>query len=212
MFFLYPLDDHVPVFAVFVLLKSEGQNSMTCRNPYIFDLVPVLQEAYTSNQLDAFGLYVYGTVLVAAAATTGYPVVHNNQNNDDDANNSNNEARQSTPSAHSALIQSILQFPYNWSAWLDLASLLVGTTTSTTSDSSLSTTITTMIEQEIEEKVQPILGGHYMYNLFCAHVFVERHNYYDAMIVYEQLMDITDRKSTRLNSSHLDLSRMPSSA
>ena len=93
MFFLYPFDDHVPVFVVFVLINSEGQSSMTCRNPYIFDLVPVLQEAYTSNQLDAFGLYVYGTVLVAAAATTGYPVVHNNQNNDDDANNSNNEAR-----------------------------------------------------------------------------------------------------------------------
>jgi anaphase-promoting complex subunit 8 len=176
------------LFATFS--KSEGQSSMTCRNPYISDLVPVLQEAYSSNRLDAFGLYVFGTVLVAATAatTTGYPVADSNRNDDVD---NNNASRQSPPTAHTVLIQSILQFPYNWSAWLDLASLLIGTTTSNTSDSSLSTATTTMIEQEIEEKIQPVLGGHYMYNLFCAHVFVERHNYYDAMIIYEQWMDIT---------------------
>lgn len=163
---------------------------MTCRNPYISDLIPVLHEAYTLNQLDAFGLYVYGAVLVAATSTaTGFPVATNIH--PEDGGKRNGSPPKSLPTAHSVLIQSILQFPYNWSAWLDLASVLMSTTTSSTSDSSLSTTTTAMIEQEIEEKIQPILGEHYMYNLFCAHVFVERHNYYDAMIIYEQWMDIT---------------------
>ena len=35
---------------------------------------------------------------------------------------------------------------------------------------------------------------------------------YDALYKQEQVKHILDRKSTRLNSSHTDISRMPSSA
>jgi anaphase-promoting complex subunit 8 len=178
-------------FCCIMYVYSEGKNIVSCRNPYVTDLEPILYDAYMSNQLDAFGLYVYGMVL---AANPHNVMKHRNTTTDNNNNidsNKNHAHNTPVPTAASILIQSILKFPYNWSAWLDLASCIVSNDMSSTSSSTNTTATTTMIEQEIEELIQPILGEHYMYHFFCAHIYCERHNYYDAMLIYEQWMDVS---------------------
>jgi anaphase-promoting complex subunit 8 len=117
-----------------------------------------LLQAYEAGNLDAFGLHVYGMVLSSGRSTLVLPP--------------------NTPSAQSVLIQSILQFPYNWSAWLDLSALVVSS--SEQGDN---------VEGDIEELLQPTLASHFMYHFFCAHLQAERQSHADAIVVYERLMD-----------------------
>jgi anaphase-promoting complex subunit 8 len=123
-----------------------------------------LYPEYEANHLDAFCLYVYGLIL-SASIPTAVP------------------KPPASPAAHQVLMQSILQFPYNWSAWLDLAALIVATP-ETTSDPPPEE-----MEQDILDQLQPVLADHFMYHLFCAHVHCERQSFHDAMLIYERWMD-----------------------
>jgi anaphase-promoting complex subunit 8 len=128
---------------------SEGQKNAIAKNPYLSQLSQELLDVY--DDLDAFGLYVYGMVLKAQAVVPP-----------------------KSPAAHSVLIQSILQFPFNWSAWLDLADLACNDR---------------IVEQAIEEQLQPILSGHFMYHFFCAYLQSERQAHAEAQLIYERWMD-----------------------
>lgn len=79
-----------------------------------------------------------------------------------------------TPPAEQVLMQSVLQFPHNWSAWLDLADCAFRDTN---------------VERKIERDIQPVLAGHYMYHFFCAHLQAEHQAYHEALQIYERWMD-----------------------
>ncbi len=114
-----------------------------------------LESAYQSHQLDAFGLYIYGVVLKEAKKVNlALPIPH--------------------PPATDIFIESILSFPYNWSAWLDLAALSIESSE---------------VERILEERLAPTLAGNYMYHFFCAHIMTEHQAHEDAMMLFEKLMD-----------------------
>ncbi|OEU23001.1 TPR-like protein, partial [Fragilariopsis cylindrus CCMP1102] len=97
------------------------------------------QPRYT---LDAFGLYVYG-MLLKEAKNESIPCPH---------------------PPHMILVESLLEFPLNWSAWLDLC--------------------------EVEQTLQPILATHYMYHFFCAHLMAHHHSAHeDALVLLERLYE-----------------------
>ncbi|EED91115.1 predicted protein, partial [Thalassiosira pseudonana CCMP1335] len=108
-----------------------------------------LHRAKELGNLDAFGLYAYGVVLKGLRGTKRAPL----------------------DTAHEMLIQSILKYPFNWSAWLDLGDLCV-------EDPS--------IDQEVERALQPI-SGHWMYHFFCVHVFIENKANENAIAIIEKL-------------------------
>lgn len=113
-----------------------------------------LSTAYKEQKLDAFGLYCYGLVL----------------------KESQKETLSCPHPPHTVLIESILQFPYNWSAWLDLCEVVAS------QDSSL--------EEQVEQALQPTLATHYMYHFFCAHLMADHHQAHeDALVLYERLYE-----------------------
>jgi anaphase-promoting complex subunit 8 len=114
-----------------------------------------LKEVHKLKKLDAFGLYVYGMVLKEAQEC------HLALKADD-------------PPAHQILMESVLQFPCNWSAWLDLAAVSLKDT---------------KIEQSLEQALLPALGGHYMYHFFCAHLMSAHQAHEDALVLYDRLME-----------------------
>jgi len=137
---------------------SEGQKNVSessARNTYLPQLSDELLEAYEAGSLDAFGLYVYGMVLMKIKVA---PI--------------------GSPTPQTVLMKSILQFPYNWSAWLDLASLCLEG--GATSDG---------VEHEIEEQLQSVFSGHFVYHFFCAHLQAERHQHAEALQIYERWLD-----------------------
>jgi anaphase-promoting complex subunit 8 len=138
-----------PCIALF--FGSQGSKSITAENPYLFQLATELFYFYERHELDAFGLYIYGTVLSR---------LENNPSG--------------SPPAHLILMESILQFPYNWSAWLDLAALAVDQPA---------------VEVAIEATLQPALASHCMYHFFCGHLLTERQQHQDALVLYERWMD-----------------------
>jgi anaphase-promoting complex subunit 8 len=81
---------------------------------------------------------------------------------------------QNAPTAQAVLMKSILQFPYNWSAWLDLSACALDDAHA---------------ELDIEDYLQPTLSGHFMYHFFCAHLQSERQAHAEALGIYEQWMD-----------------------
>mmetsp|Transcript_25042 Transcript_25042/g.46709 ORF Transcript_25042/g.46709 Transcript_25042/m.46709 type:complete len:463 (+) Transcript_25042:3-1391(+) len=106
------------------------------------------------GELDAFGLYVYGMILKDAKK----------------------ESLTCPHAAHGVLVESILEFPVNWSAWLDLCDVVVGQDTS--------------IEQQVEQALQPSLATHYMYHFFCAHLMAHHHQAHeDALVLLERLYE-----------------------
>ena len=111
--------------------------------------------------LDAFGLYVYGMVLVAAQEChLALPV-------------------RRTPKAHKVLLQSIQLFPYNWSAWLDLADCAIADRA---------------VERELERDDSPLamtLSNHFMYHFFCAHLQTLHQDHATALAIYQRWMDAT---------------------
>ena len=133
--------------------------------------------------LDAFGLYVYGIVLrgmhgtkkkkvaVAAATTQTTTNVGLPQPPLEAAIPTGNDSDGDTVTAQSILIQSILLYPFNWSAWLDLAELCITDPT---------------IDSEVETLLSPICN-HWMYHFFCVHVFIENKANENAINVIEKL-------------------------
>jgi anaphase-promoting complex subunit 8 len=117
----------------------------------LFQLATELFHFDERLELDAFGLYIYGTVL---SKLENIP--------------------SGSPPAHKILMESIIQFPYNWSAWLDLANLAVDNP---------------LVEVAIEAELQPKLASHCIYHFFCGYLLTERQQHSDALILYERWMD-----------------------
>lgn len=117
------------------------------QNVYLKQLREELYEAYTAGSLDAFGLYVYGLVLKESPAGGHFP-------------------------AHVILTESLLEYPWNWSAWLDLAELCIANPDL----------------HAIVEKAFLKLHNHYMYCFFCSHVLLEDQQHDKAIIVLEKLL------------------------
>lgn len=103
-----------------------------------------------------------------------------------------------SPPAHLVLIQSILQFPYNWSAWLDLSRLVMNSSSSSSlsgethpHQASTHNNLHNVVEGDIEDLLQPVLASHCMYHFFCAHLLAERQSHAEALVILEQWMDPT---------------------
>ena len=142
-----------------VELQQDGCNSET-RNPHLKQIVTELAVQFNDGKLSAMGLYVYGLVLKEYL-----PKKH-------------------TQSAHFILMQSILAFPCNWSAWLDLASLDI--------DFSI-----------IEATLQDQLGSHYMYHFFCAHVYADRQSHEQAVTALELLIQPSEGNRLFASSTYI---------
>ena len=178
--------------------------SSSVKNPYLSQLVREVSEAYqddafaaenhqksgndnpneknktdTSTQqhkLDSFGLYVYG-MLLKEAKKESIPCPH---------------------PPHMILVESLLEFPFNWSAWLDLCDVLVGGTGTNhheallqqNSASTSKNASSVNIEQQVEQALQPTLATHYMYHFFCAHLMAHHHGAHeDALVLLERLYE-----------------------
>lgn len=137
---------------------SQKQTSRTV-NPYAAQLVNELSERYET--LDAFGKYVYSMVL---------PQEHDSNDNNSNIESSHHSYRHQR--IH-VLIDSIIDFPYNWSAWVDLADVIVDDRT---------------LEGIVEDKLQPRFQEHFMYHFFCGYLFELRNQHSDAMVLYESWM------------------------
>ncbi|KAL7498724.1 hypothetical protein ACHAWT_008083 [Skeletonema menzelii] len=125
------------------------------------------------GELDAFGLYVYGVVLKELRGAKRAP-------SGDQRHKTNHEFNQTVDArtdesvgdaAHVILIRSILKYPFNWSAWLDLGELCV---------------VDSSIDKEVEELLLPI-SDHWMYHFFCVHVFIEEKANENAIAIIEKL-------------------------
>jgi anaphase-promoting complex subunit 8 len=166
---------------------SEAQKQAGARNPYLQQLSQELLAVYNDDDntdqqdqqqfLDAFGLHVYGMVLKASRQ-------------------SGSVLPPSSPTPQTVLIQSILQFPYNWSAWLDLADCCTLSPLQQQHQQSQqqygnnSNTATSQVERDIELLLQPVLGGHYMYHFFCAHLQTTLYQDHAlALGIYEKWME-----------------------
>jgi anaphase-promoting complex subunit 8 len=130
----------------------------TCvQNTYLNRLEVELRRYYSRGELDSFGLYVYGVVLKDLSGVK---------------KKKSSVEQQQCHVAHEIFIQSILKYPYNWSAWLDLAEICVR-------DPS--------IDREVERLLLP-LSNHWMYHFFCVHVFIENKANENAIAVIDKLV------------------------
>ena len=133
-----------------------------------------LRRSNELGELDAFGLYVYGVVLKELRGAKRAPSGDQRHKTTNHEFNQTVDARTDESvgdAAHVILIRSILKYPFNWSAWLDLGELCVD-------DSS--------IDQEVEELLLPI-SDHWMYHFFCVHVFIEEKANENAIAIIEKL-------------------------
>ena len=138
----------------------------TCiRNKCLERLEIELEKEYKVGKLDAFGLYVYGVVLKGLGREDGTAKKSAEMQQ-------KKQQQQTKKTAHEILIESILKYPYNWSAWLDLAEICV-------SDPS--------IDQHVDKLLLPI-SNHWMYHFFCVHVFIENKSNENAIAVIDKLV------------------------
>jgi len=113
---------------------------------------------YHTQKLDAFGTYVYGMVLKEVQKS------QINTLSDAMKSLSMNDLKslsEETDMVHAILVDSLQQYPCNWSAWLDLASVCVDNPS---------------LQQEVDYMLQSnaILTNHWMYHMFLVHVFLEQ--------------------------------------
>jgi len=83
-------------FSVDLIYLGHFDNTMKA-NKELFRLEQELEEGYDAETLDSFCKYLYGVVLIKM---------------------------QQTAKALTVLIESVHQYPYNWSAWLEIASCI----------------------------------------------------------------------------------------
>jgi hypothetical protein len=91
------------------LLESEGRpvdQRETPVNPFLNDLLGELHRIHQEDRLDGFLWYMYGVVTRDIQRNGALP-----------------ETMSGCPSAKESLIESVKQYPWNWSAWKDLADL-----------------------------------------------------------------------------------------
>jgi len=125
-------------------------------NEYLPHLHTELSALYATDELDAFGLYMYGVVLKERLQTQTFPKPMTPDDED----------KPPVPTATDALlhqtkdvfVESILGYPYNWSAWLDLAEICIENTT---------------IHDTVEQALATLTSS-YMYHMFLIHVFLEQ--------------------------------------
>lgn len=104
--------------------------------------------------LDTFGVYVYG-ILLKEARKESIPCPH---------------------PPHAVLVECLLDFPCNWSAWLDLCEVVAGQDKA--------------VEQQVEQALQPELATHFMYHFFCAHLMAHHHQAHEeALVLLERLYE-----------------------
>jgi len=156
----------------------------SARNAVLPQLAAELYIPYAEETLDAFGLYIYGIVLKAlrssaapAGLTTRSPtsVMYDHEQSELAAEGGRVAGGLAAhyPAAHSVLIESLLLYPYNWSAWLDLSELCIDDPA---------------IHPDVEDRLRPI-SGHWMYHFFCVHVFLENQANENAVAVIERLVN-----------------------
>jgi anaphase-promoting complex subunit 8 len=136
-------------------LESAGQHKKAApRNSYLQQLIDEVSESYNNGDLDAFGAYVYGLILKEGRK----------------------ESLVCPHAPHNILVESLLDFPLNWSAWLDLCEVVAREDIS--------------VEQQVEQALQPALVTHYMYHFFCAHLMAHYHHAHDdAQVLFERLYE-----------------------
>jgi anaphase-promoting complex subunit 8 len=150
------------------------------RNGNLNQLLREMHIFYKRGRLDAFGLHVYGMVLKEAekspapkASSSPLSVIY--------------QHGIEMPSAQRIIIQSLISYPYNWSAWLDLVELCE-------TDPS--------IHSEVQELLEPI-SSHWMYHFFCVHLFLAKEANEDALVIIEQLIHGTDGYGLFVSSPYL---------
>ncbi len=146
-----------------VLELRDPLERTTVTNSYLPQLASELQSINSSNGLDAFGLYIYGIVLKE---------MQKSPTSNPQRSHQHNRSSLDSPSAQSILIQSLIQYPYNWSAWLDLGEICI---------------MDPSIHPEVEALLKPI-SSHWMYHFFCVHLFLENQANENAIMVIEKLV------------------------
>jgi len=180
---LTPLGIYLRAFSLYLEGERRKEEQVTelrdplerssVRNANLPRLEAELRLADSWGKLDAFGLYVYGVVLKSLRGTTHAPPLPpgGTRRSETKTGNGVEIGRRGGDAAHRILVRSILMYPFNWSAWLDLGELCVD-------DPS--------IDQEVEKLLLPI-ADHWMYHFFCVHVFIENKANENAISIIEKL-------------------------
>ncbi len=175
-----------------VLELRDPLERTTVSNSYLPQLSLELHEYYVKNELDAFGMYIYGVILKEIQKSpsssiakhherkspTSTILLYQQQKKQGMAKVNNHTSGTATtsnissPSAHTIFIQSLIKYPYNWSAWMDLAEICIG-------DPS--------IHPDVDALLKPI-STHWMHHFFCVHLFLENQANENAIMVMERLI------------------------
>ena len=123
-------------------------------NPNLNQLLSEFTSFRESGKLDSYGVYLYGVINKELYRQSGKA-----------------SANRSFRNSLMALIDSLLMFPYNWSAWRDLADLCL---------ENLS------VHEEVEHRLEPI-SSHFMYHYFLIHNFMELQDNEQALLLIEGL-------------------------
>ena len=160
-----------------VEITRDPMERSTVTNSYLIQLQSELSVLYQQNKLDAFGIYVYGTVLKeVAAAKTAFKLLNTSNTN-----------------VQTVLLDSLSRYPYNWSAWLDLASVCINNPSAQEEVELAITTMTTTTGS-----CTTTLASHWMYYCFLIHVFLEQQQDEQALqLVGQLLFTSTDDQSNR---------------
>lgn len=157
---------------------SDSLERTALRNPYLPQLALELGDFFKHQRLDVFGIYIYGIVLKELQKNTiGLSEYGTDITKPTSATHSPrttvwmSQGGRPHPSAHVVLICSLMNFPYNWSAWLDIAELCINDAT---------------VRSEVERLLAP-LSNHWMYYFFCIHLFLEDQGNENALILIERL-------------------------
>ena len=161
--------------------KADGENRRVAVNPHLEGLLEELQSHFQVDGLDAFGLWLLGVVLKELLAASsgglgGVAAIDAAPSGDLSSSvigggGGGGPAQQPLAQrAIGALVASILQFPYNWSAWLDLAALCIDADV-------LPERLATSLPAECR----------WMHSLFLCHVLLEQQQPQSALEVLEPL-------------------------
>ncbi|CAM9791084.1 unnamed protein product [Chrysoparadoxa australica] len=131
-----------------IIALSDPLERCHVSNLHILQLHDELSTMHEKGQLDAFGLYMFGVVLKQMKITT--------------------PSLGGDVCATSVLLESVRAYPWNWSAWLDLASIIIDAD---------------MLPEDLPyQKTSP-----WMYQFFFQHVLLEQQQCQDALQLLEEL-------------------------
>jgi anaphase-promoting complex subunit 8 len=155
-------------------------------NTYLPQLQRELAPLYQQRRLDPFGIYVYGMVL-KELATSSLPIAQTTTSSTGSTTTTN------APTVHAILLDSLRQYPYNWSAWLDLASVCINNP---------------IVQEEVEATVTntQFLAHHWMYYCFLIHLFLEQQQEEQALQLIHRLLFSSATSTTNSNAIGLDKS------